>query len=1292
MNVLICLIILTSQCVCVYSKVIIVNSNNGNDNTECCVNGECACSSLSTALLNIDNNTIINITSQSVALNNTTTMGSGKLTNITITGSNVTIMCNNSGSVYCESCDDVMIEGITWDRCGDPNGMNIAGVTFNGTSNISLVNCTFQHSQIPAVSLPGVSDIILIQGCNFLSNIPIQILDDFDGILSISRDPSEFPSYLNITVIIFKCYFYNNGYLQNFTAGNFGIPTFYISITDNSVINCNVILKQAKFEFNRNVGIIFVSVSELINIQLSELSVFNNSFLQYGEYGGGINVLLNCSDVALSIISSYFDANEGSNVWCFMIANKVSVIINDSNFTNSKIPLMASPVSTVSIFPQANNISEITFYGVHFDNNTIGIPTLFPNVVDGPVGAGAVCIATLYGNVEINMHDVKFTSNQYLGRYGGALYIYLRGAFPSNSNFCIFAKQCQFVSNKSPDHGAALFVYTEYFDNGSVRVEDTHFDQNMAGSSVAYIRQDGSTQHNDKSNLLQVNTSTFTNNVASSMYLSACDVEFLGKILFMNNTADNGGAMYLNQGTKVRIDDKANIQFIANTAAENGGAIYVDFLCNSLNGNAETFYYYNASSIYGTAFINNSARIAGNSIYFSLPRFCLLNTNISDSNSVLYIPCQFNYSQSVNGKMMNIPCELDYTLLSGSGAPVVTTPHELRLYFPFNDGYNISSTSDYHVYFVRNNILGHPVKFTGAVFDYIGKPTEPAQFNIQLLYQHKHLENFKYTLINGNHNDLLTQSIDNFTILSVNFKGQTVNATYLNLTVLLTSLSSSFDKINATLVVELVPCINHPGYSYSEESQTCVCYHHNVKCNDDGNGIQRGYWFGSIDNKATTSLCPNHYCKIAHREQTSEGYFELPNTINAQCNDHRVGRACGECSSGYTLSYDSTDCISVDQCGTGWTVLVITLTCLYWIAVVAGVFSLMYYLKFSISSGYLYGLIYYYSMVGILLNNNPYVSDGAFQFVSVLSSFAQLTPQFLGKLCFVKGLSGIDQLFIHYSHAVGVSLLLLLIVVAARCSARISLFVSRCIIRVICLLILLSYTSIASTSLQLLQPLKFTDVKDWYTYSSPHIQYFHGRHAIYGVVAIICELVVVVLSLLLLLEPVLSRRINFIRIKPLLNQFQGCYKDKYRCFAAYYLICRQVIFLIIYIFNSDYSNMLFYLQTACVVIAVIHMWFQPYQNELLNALDGVMLQVMVLVVNINTFAFLQDATTEISVILVLIPLLLFCMAAVKKMIDTYFGKKYRVRPKRSHVRQYKQIDIAVDNDEDEHAAQCMVMR
>jgi len=76
---------------------------------------------LSFALENIANHTIINITSESVTLNTTIPIGSGNLHNLTITGNGATIMCNNSGGVYCMSCSDVIIEGITWDKCGDPN-------------------------------------------------------------------------------------------------------------------------------------------------------------------------------------------------------------------------------------------------------------------------------------------------------------------------------------------------------------------------------------------------------------------------------------------------------------------------------------------------------------------------------------------------------------------------------------------------------------------------------------------------------------------------------------------------------------------------------------------------------------------------------------------------------------------------------------------------------------------------------------------------------------------------------------------------------------------------------------------------------------------------------------------------------------------------------------------------------------------------------------------------------------------------------------------------------------------
>ena len=114
----------------------------------------------------------------------------------------------------------------------------------------------------------------------------------------------------------------------------------------------------------------------------------------------------------------------------------------------------------------------------------------------------------------------------------------------------------------------------------------------------------------------------------------------------------------------------------------------------------------------------------------------------------------------------------------------------------------------------------------------------------------------------------------------------------------------------------------------------------------------------------------------------------------------------------------------------------------------------------------------------------------------------------------------------------------------------------------------------------------------------------------------------------------------FFRIKQLLDQLQDSYKDQYRWFAAYYLICRLVIMLITYFANDDYNYMIYYLQTACVVIAMTHIWIQPYKNDLLNVMDTVILLVMLLIVNLNTISFSTSTTTGIAIGLLLAPLIL----------------------------------------------------
>ena len=145
-----------------------------------------------------------------------------------------------------------------------------------------------------------------------------------------------------------------------------------------------------------------------------------------------------------------------------------------------------------------------------------------------------------------------------------------------------------------------------------------------------------------------------------------------------------------------------------------------------------------------------------------------------------------------------------------------------------------------------------------------------------------------------------------------------------------------------------------------------------------------------------------------------------------------------------------------------------------------------------------------------------------------------------------------------------------------------------------------------------MRSLTFHEIDRIYTYLSPDIEYFHGRHLAYGIVALVCTIIIAVgLPLLLILEPFLNHKINFTKIKPLLDQFQGCYKDKFRCFAGYYMICRLVIIIILIVNSSNGFDVNYLLIVVCGVIALIHVTAKPYNIEIVNKFDGMILQLII---------------------------------------------------------------------------------
>ena len=562
---------------------------------------------------------------------------------------------------------------------------------------------------------------------------------------------------------------------------------------------------------------------------------------------------------------------------------------------------------------------------------------------------------------------------------------------------------------------------------------------------------------------------------------------------------------------------------------------------------------------------------------------------------------------------------------------IATPPYELKLDDPATCIDN-DNDAQCKKYYVQNKMLGKDIAIPVCVLDYYNQPADLIYFLLRETYPNN------IYFIEGAKNVLI--SCDMLEGISIVGNQSLSKSTNFSITIMLnTALYSDWKQISVNLIIELSPC--HPGFWQYPNSTGCECYNANdiMFCSGSNSTIKRGYWFGSVTGKPTVTFCPINYCNFTCCE-TSNGYYHLSPVRDNQCRSHRSGTACGSCTDGYTLSFDSPECVNVDSCTAGQTILVILLTMIYWIVMVTLVFAMMYY---KVGIGYLYSITYYYSIVDVLLNQNLQASRGLYLTVNIMSSFSKITPQFLGELCLTTGMNGIDQQFIHYIHPLAVIAILVIITFLARSYRRISEIISRGIIHVICLLLLLSYTSIASTSLLLMRSLKFHGIDKVYTYLSPDIEYFHGRHLAYGIVALLCTVTIVLgLPLLLTLEPFLNRKINFIKIKPLLDQFQGCYKDKYRCFAGYYMICRLLIITIV-IANSSNEFVANYLLTiVCGIIDLIQLTVKPYNKEILNKFDGIILHLIIFVAALTLLDDIDSPSVMTTVYaLVFLPLLIF---------------------------------------------------
>ena len=168
-------------------------------------------------------------------------------------------------------CSNVTIQEITWDQCGDINYPKTAGVIFNRTSNVSIINCIFQNF-MPCISVEishSTGDIKVINS-KFM----------FNTVSNASLCGSSFYSSLliyqtNATAILISnsLFFYNGNSNQEGVTLNGSL--LYCNLDEN-LASLSILIKNTDFVFNGIRGLDFFDSAQT-KVTLDAVNVFNNN-------------------------------------------------------------------------------------------------------------------------------------------------------------------------------------------------------------------------------------------------------------------------------------------------------------------------------------------------------------------------------------------------------------------------------------------------------------------------------------------------------------------------------------------------------------------------------------------------------------------------------------------------------------------------------------------------------------------------------------------------------------------------------------------------------------------------------------------------------------------------------------------------------------------------------------------------------------------------------------------------------------------------------------------------------
>ena len=1101
------------------SYCITVSSEDGKDNLSCLqrnVYSPHKCKSLGYALSN-------SLSDLEVVLQGdqwiNETLSVSNTTGLTIRGEASTIKCScphsaedGCGIVFI-NVSRLIVSEINFEGCGtlqySTTVRNYVSVKYRSavyiinSTDIHFSETTFHRNIGKALSMHDVDGVVVIRKSVFTENMV---------------PPEEETLLFGGGSIYIEFTYCSPGYFQCDPASN------------NHNKHSRYLISNCSFEGNRATNGEVTNQSHIVQFRILPGSDGNNA----GQ-GGGLHVIIKGSSFNNSVTVENCRFYNNSAVY----GGGIDAIFLDNANHNS--------------FETRNSV---------FENNHA------PDRGGGALQLAFCGVETVTHN-SISIVSTKFREN---AAAWGAAAAFFSSLSPSEQYNSLTFTDCWFEGNAA-SIGAAIAIQPKAFQHiyeGSAPAAlfcDCTFVKNevLENEQFLNIAHDGISQHVVESGIidlesLQIDLSenvSFIENTGSAVVANSGQINVLenGEVTFLKNTATNGGAMALLGYSVLELHPGSHIVFDSNIAHELGGAVY-------------------ATSAHQSEFIfSHKCFISFNGVDFNDPN--KWNTTLIFTNN----SAKYGYSIFTDSVF---PCVKQVgSIITDVSAAFTWKSFKIS---PAIEQYTIATSPAAINFTLPPSISpGESISLNPTSLDDLTQPI-PSSFKVSLRSTDGSVRTNAFIAEDGH----------------LQIRGNP--GTNFNLTL----LTQNTRHISATMAGRLVEC----PIGFVLEGDTCVCSTGTsaklvgvIGCDIENFRalLQVGYWIGCSGSKILTGLCPLSYC--SYDDASATGLTLVSRTCEeleelSFCSDNRRGQLCGECEKGYT-AYFHSEKFSCGKCDYGALGLLI-----YFVAELIPlviVFVLVMALDLNITSGLMQSFLLF-SQTLFILNHVPSfrpLSNVTLTFISIhtlIVGFFNLYFFHMDEIsfCLWKGATILDTLAFRYVTTLFTIFLLVLFVMAVNqgvVNAE-SLFTKfnipnkimkkikvqkGSIIHGISAFLIFSYTQYTLTSMQIINKVPVYrengEIDQNVAYLQGNLEYFGINHLPYAIPAVLVliflslppPLVLVAYPFLWNIKAKLKKSDSdttpwlIRKLLPIIDSFQGVFRDNYRMFAGLFFLWRFII-------------------------------------------------------------------------------------------------------------------------------------